>query len=107
LLVRIFENSLLVRIFENSLLVRIFENMMQRSGPWTSVDSPVLLASFLHLLVTNFSYCGQSYLLLRQRNNLDVASRAVVVRQTAVLSGSISSVRRHVYGGQVQDSQRQ
>ena len=99
--------QVLRRRFENRLLVRIFENMMQRRGPCASVDSPVLFSSFVRLLVTNFSYCEQSYLLLRQTQNLDVASQAVVFRRTTILPGSISSVRRCVYGLQMQSSQKQ
>ena len=105
LLVRLIENSLLVRIFENSLLVRIFENVMQRSGPCVSVDPPVLVA--LSCFCRSQTSVTVSSLLSRLTKKLDVASRAVVVRQTAVLFGSISSVRRYVYGRQMQDSQRQ
>ena len=107
LLVRISENSLLVRIFENSLLVRIFENMVQIIGPFDSVSSPVWFASPLHLLVTNFSYSGQSYLLLRQTQNFDVAIRTFVVRRTTVFPGSIYSVLRYLHGRLMQGSHRQ
>jgi hypothetical protein len=107
LLVRTFENRLLVRTFENSLLMRIFENVMQRSGPCASLDSPVLIASPQHVSVTIFIHGGHCCLLLRQTQNLDVASRAVLVRQTAVLYGSVPSVRRCVYGRQMRGSRRQ